>query len=138
MDDESVDTRVIKMPKDGNDGKEKGTKGNGSAFLVSDEVKEIKIEHNGEVGIFKYHEVGAFKHHEIIRDCGVYDPTTGQLKLDLAKYLHAYLRNTLVEAPFELTDANLKKLHPAVATRLANAIGGTEIKIVDAGGHSCA
>ena len=121
------------MAKDGNGKKEK----KGSAFLIADELREIEITQNGKVGIFKYRDIGAFEHHKLITRCGRYDPTTGQLSMDFAAYIHEFLKAVLVEAPFELTDENLKLMRPAIATKLMNSIG-TGIKVEDVGGHSCA
>lgn len=121
------------MSKNGNSKKEK----NGGAFLISDETKEIKIEHNGAAGVFRYCDLGAFAHNQILTRHGKFSPETGKMSLDMAGYIHEFLKAVLIEAPFELTDANLKRMRPAVATKLMNSIG-TGIKIEDAGRHSCA
>ncbi len=55
----------------------------------------------------------------------------------MAGYIHEFLKTALIEAPFELTDTNIKRLHPAVATKLTNKIG-VGAKAEDAGRHSCA
>lgn len=121
------------MAKDGN-----GKKGkDGGAFLISDETKEVRIKHNGEVGIFRYKDIGAFEHNQIIMRHGKFNPETGQINLDMAGYIHEFIKTALIEAPFELTDTNIKRLRPAVATKLMNEMGAG-VKVGDAGGHSCA
>lgn len=94
---------------------------------ASTRKKEVEIEIDGEKLKFVVKGIGAYESDEITaKYCSGIDMISGKPKFDTSK-VHEYnfeiLRKILVEAPFELNDANVKDLDFEIATKLRDAVG---------------
>lgn len=100
----------------GDGGKEK----DGSAFFVNtDEVKTIEVRINGAAGVFKYRELSTAESSKLLSKHAKFNPITGEMHLDIARYTTDLLMHKLVSAPFELTPENLDRLDPRVVNELS-------------------
>lgn len=86
----------------------------------------VEIEVGGAKLRFVVKGIGAHESDEITAKYAKMNMLTGATEFDMQKfpdYRFEILRKILVEAPFELNDANIKDIDQEVAYRLLDAIG---------------
>lgn len=88
--------------------------------------KEVKIEIDGIELQFVVKGISAYESDEITGKYATINAMTGRPTFDSSK-VHDYnfevLKKILVEAPFELTDQNIKDLDYEIAVQLRDAVG---------------
>ena len=86
----------------------------------------VEVEENGVKLRFVVTGVGAYAGDQITSKYATMNALTGRTQFDMTKfadYRFEILCKILIEAPFELTDENIKDIDSGVALKVLDAVG---------------
>ena len=95
---------------------------NEELFVQGNETKDITIDSNGKTYPFKIRLLSGYQKDEINSRAANIDPITKKTDMNIAEMHFWYIKRGVVEAPFELTDSNIKKLQGDMFTKLADEV----------------
>lgn len=93
---------------------------------ASTRKRVIEIECDGVKLKFGVKGIGAYEGDQITGKYATMNALTGRTQFDMTKfadYRFEILRKILFEAPFELTDTNIKDIDPEIALKVLDAVG---------------
>lgn len=93
---------------------------------ASTRKQEVEIEQNGAKLKFVVKGIGAYEADQITGKYATVNTLTGRTQFDMTKfadYRFEILRKILVDAPFELTDENIKDIDSEIALKVLDAVG---------------